>query len=78
MMCPDTEYDCDNPGCRRGGCQGRRPDLPLFRTPATHPQAVMPRFEETMIGRACPPAARGDESTPCDSSRRLPFSRTWS
>jgi len=31
MFCPDTNHDCDNPGCRRGGCQGRRPDLPLLR-----------------------------------------------
>src|SRR5215471_1240865 len=20
---PDTDFDCDNPGCRHGGCQGR-------------------------------------------------------
>ena len=31
MICPDSDLDCDNPGCRRGGCQGRRPNLPLFR-----------------------------------------------
>ena len=31
MICPDTNHDCDNPGCRHGGCQGRRPDLPLLR-----------------------------------------------
>ena len=31
MICPDTDFDCDNPGCRRGGCQGRRPELPLLR-----------------------------------------------
>jgi hypothetical protein len=31
MICPGTETDCDNPGCRRGGCQGRLPPLPLFR-----------------------------------------------
>jgi hypothetical protein len=31
MICPDSNLDCDNPGCRRGGCQGRRPSLPLFR-----------------------------------------------
>ncbi len=34
MNCPDSNLDCDNPGCRRGGCQGRRPSLPLFRGPA--------------------------------------------
>lgn len=31
MICPGSDLDCDNPGCRRGGCQGRRPKLPLFR-----------------------------------------------
>ncbi|MGE0259354.1 MAG: hypothetical protein AB7H71_09535 [Alphaproteobacteria bacterium] len=34
MICPDSNLDCDNPGCRRGGCQGRRPSLPLFRANA--------------------------------------------
>ncbi len=34
MICPDSDLDCDNPGCRRGGCQGRRPNLPLFRAHA--------------------------------------------
>jgi hypothetical protein len=36
MICPDSDLDCDNPGCRRGGCQGRRPNLPLFRAPAVN------------------------------------------
>ena len=31
MICPNTNYDCDNPGCRHGGCQGRRPTPPLLR-----------------------------------------------
>ena len=31
MICPGTRVDCDNPGCRRGGCQGRLPELPLFQ-----------------------------------------------
>ena len=35
MICPDTDYDCDNPGCRRGGCQGRRPEFPLLRVLTT-------------------------------------------
>jgi len=43
MICPDTVFDCDNPGCRRGGCQGRRPDLPLLRAPGVTPP--MPRPE---------------------------------
>ena len=31
MICPGTTMACDNPGCRRGGCQGRKPELPLFQ-----------------------------------------------
>ena len=31
MICPGTKIDCDNPGCRHGGCQGRLPELPLFQ-----------------------------------------------
>ncbi|HEX6441702.1 MAG TPA: hypothetical protein VF007_05900 [Stellaceae bacterium] len=31
MICPSTTIDCDNPGCRHGGCQGRLPELPLFQ-----------------------------------------------
>lgn len=26
MTCPGTDIECDNPGCRRGGCQGRPPE----------------------------------------------------
>jgi hypothetical protein len=45
MICPGTQNDCDNPGCRHGGCQGRLPQLPLFQaiqamdsaTPAAQP-----------------------------------------
>ena len=25
MICPGSDLDCDNPGCRHGGCQGRPP-----------------------------------------------------
>lgn len=35
MICPDNDLDCDNVGCRRGGCQGRRPKPPLFRARST-------------------------------------------
>ncbi len=31
MICPGTDVDCDNPGCRHGGCQGRPPRPPLFK-----------------------------------------------
>jgi hypothetical protein len=40
MICPGTNIACDNPGCRRGGCQGRLPELPLFQAVrAAVPQA---------------------------------------
>jgi len=38
MICPGTHIDCDNVGCRRGGCQGRLPELPLFQ--ASRAQAI--------------------------------------
>jgi len=31
MLCPGSDMDCDNPGCRRGGCQGRAPERPLLK-----------------------------------------------
>jgi len=45
MICPGTNTDCDNVGCRRGGCQGRLPELPLFQairatSAAPQPQPV--------------------------------------
>jgi hypothetical protein len=45
MICPDSDLDCDNPGCRHGGCQGRRPNLPLFRARATGTAPTMRPFE---------------------------------
>ena len=51
MICPGTNIDCDNPGCRRGGCQGRLPELPLF-------QAV--RATEAQPDPAAAPAMRTD------------------
>jgi hypothetical protein len=45
MICPDTEYDCDNPGCRHGGCQGRRPHPPLLRAQAGSRSRLLPAVE---------------------------------
>jgi hypothetical protein len=45
MICPDSDLDCDNVGCRRGGCQGRRPKLPLFRAHAVSPAKNLALFE---------------------------------
>ena len=45
MICPDSDLDCDNVGCRRGGCQGRRPKLPLFRAHAVSAAKSLALFE---------------------------------
>ena len=45
MICPDSDLDCDNPGCRRGGCQGRRPNLPLFRAYAVTATKSLPLLD---------------------------------
>ena len=50
MICPDSDLDCDNPGCRRGGCQGRRPKLPLFRACDATAAKSLPRLEAAMAG----------------------------
>jgi hypothetical protein len=54
MICPDSDLDCDNPGCRHGGCQGRRPNLPLFRLLAG--ASVEPPPEPATIGAVKPAA----------------------
>ena len=54
MMCPDTDHDCDNPGCRHGGCQGRRPSLPLFRTIAEAPAKAPATIDPVIIGAVKP------------------------
>jgi hypothetical protein len=59
MICPGTQNDCDNPGCRHGGCQGRLPQLPLFQairapepaTPAQQPIAAQANFAAKELER---------------------------
>src|SRR3954454_22446774 len=48
MICPDSDLDCDNVGCRRGGCQGRRPKLPLFRAHAVSAAKSLALVEATI------------------------------
>ena len=64
MICPDSDLDCDNPGCRRGGCQGRRPKLPLFRAHAMAAGKSLPLLERVMGGGtvAVAPADRTEQS----------------
>jgi hypothetical protein len=45
MICPDNDLDCDNVGCRRGGCQGRRPKPPLFRATSAAMAMRLPLLE---------------------------------
>ena len=54
MLCPDTDFDCDNPGCRHGGCQGRRPTLPLFKAILSSVAAAPATLEPAMIRVAKP------------------------
>lgn len=49
MMCPGTNTDCENPGCRHGGCQGRLPPLPLFRLVPPVPTHLSATVPETRI-----------------------------
>lgn len=50
MICPDTDFNCDNPGCRHGGCQGRRPQLPLLRAiDATRTTTIEPSVEAGLL-----------------------------
>lgn len=49
MICPDTDFDCDNPGCRHGGCQGRRPDLPLLRALANVHSPRRPDIDQKLL-----------------------------
>ena len=61
MMCPDRDLDCDNPGCRRGGCQGRRPKLPLFRACDMTAARSLPRLEAAMAEATLMAAERIEE-----------------
>jgi hypothetical protein len=50
MLCPGSDLDCDNPGCRHGGCQGRPPQrlratastIQVIASRVTHPEPVLP------------------------------------
>jgi hypothetical protein len=58
MICPGTRNECDNPGCRHGGCQGRMPELPLFRAASTTPTAaaatpIQPKHKTASFQPAC-------------------------
>jgi hypothetical protein len=39
VICPGIAMDCDNPGCRHGGCQGRPPQR--LRQPMVPASAVI-------------------------------------
>jgi hypothetical protein len=81
MICPDSALDCDNPGCRHGGCQGRRPNLPLFRNQTASPVREMPLFEAAgsggngmhRMGRRPGAALPGAQSAPMPMSAIPPL-----
>ena len=62
MICPDTDYDCDNPGCRHGGCQGRRPDLPLLRALSRAQAAPRPGIDQALL--AATASSAGNDPKP--------------
>jgi hypothetical protein len=61
MICPGSDLDCDNPGCRRGGCQGRPPQR-LRATPATIQVIAIPAADPqpAVLPAGClvPPTSR--------------------
>ena len=62
MICPDTDFDCDNPGCRHGGCQGRRPHLPLLRALANVQAPRRPDIDQKLLAASASTATdRGDD-----------------
>ena len=75
MICPDNELDCDNVGCRRGGCQGRRPKPPLLRASPFATARGLPLFEAQIAGgtSASQPTDRRKEACPTASLSRPNF-----
>ena len=53
MICPGSNVECDNPGCRHGGCQGRLPQLPLFQAIQVI-EAAIPHKPAVLIPPAAP------------------------
>jgi hypothetical protein len=60
MICPGIAQDCDNPGCRHGGCQGRPPQ----RSPQPTVVAVADAFARIHRDQAIAPAAALDSLPP--------------
>ena len=64
MICPDTDFECDNPGCRHGGCQGRRPQLPLLRAiDLTRAATAAPSVESELLRARAVATALNAEAT---------------
>lgn len=64
MICADSDFECDNPGCRHGGCQGRRPQLPLLRAIAlTRAATSQPSVESDLVRTRAVATALNAETT---------------
>ena len=46
MICPGTNQECDNPGCRHGGCQGRYPEIMAVRDSLPRPDVNVTTTED--------------------------------
>jgi hypothetical protein len=57
MMCPGDNIDCDNPGCRHGGCQGRPPLRQLTLPGVVSVLPVLPALPLRQPQTAAPAAA---------------------
>jgi len=63
MICPGVAHDCDNPGCRHGGCQGRPPQRP-------QQTIALPESDRFARSREAAPAALAFEARRAAELRR--------
>src|SRR5947209_7651960 len=70
MLCPGVAVECDNPGCRHGGCQGRLPERPR-KSAAVGATAVALRPEPPVAARAAARAAPFVRTTVKPAERTL-------
>lgn len=74
MICPGSDLDCDNPGCRHGGCQGRPPQR--ARTGAAVALGV-PQAELIVPGRPAAAVSSVAASRDCVGVAAMTACRPW-